>query len=184
MNMRWLLTWKYDEKYAAVGGRKAKARAVILGSQDPNYSVREVSAPTPTRGGRQLFFQYCSWKKFAIQKGDVSGAFLQGDDLQEDMWCQPLPEICHELGMAEDTPMLMRKAAYGLVQAPLHWYGSVCAFLSSLGYRRLKTEPCTWIYLNEKNEVKSIVYGHVDDFMFGGSKESATHLKLMAAIQK
>ena len=121
LGMRWLLSWKYDEKYKDEGGRKAKARAIILGYQDHNYQHRETSAPTPSKSGRQLYFQMAAWKRFKVEKGDISGAFLQGDDLEEDMWCRPLPEICKELGIAEGTPMLMKKAAYGLVQAPLHW---------------------------------------------------------------
>ena len=184
MGMRWLLTWKYDEKYINKGGRKAKARAVVLGFQDPKYSSREASAPTPTKAGRQLFLQYCSWRKFRLQKGDVSGAFLQGDDLQEEMWCRPLPEICKQLGVEDGTPMLMKKAAYGLVQAPLHWYRSVCSFLSSLGYVRLKTEPCCWIYKDTNGVVRSLIHGHVDDFLFAGDKECEIHKNLMDQIKK
>ena len=120
--MRWLLTWKYDEKYTEQGGRKAKARAIVLGYQDPQYAQRETSSPTPTKAGRQLFLQQAAWRRFRVEKGDVSGAFLEGDNLDEAMWCRSLPEICRALGMEENTPMLMAKAAYGLVQAPLHRY--------------------------------------------------------------
>ena len=70
LGMRWLLTWKIDgEKYRDTGGRKAKARAIILGYHDPSYQYRETSAPTPSRAGRQLFFQMCSWKRFRVSKG-------------------------------------------------------------------------------------------------------------------
>ena len=113
VGMRWLLSWKYDDKYEE--GRKAKARAIVLGYQDPSYASRPTAAPTPSRAGMQLFFQYCSWQKFKIEKGDVSGAFLQGDDLDEELWCRPLKETTDYLRIPEGTPMLMRKAAYGLV---------------------------------------------------------------------
>ena len=128
-----------DEKYHEQGGRKAKARAIILGYQDPRYEERKTSAPTPSKSGRQLFFQFCAWKKLKLAKGDVSGAFLQGMDLEEEMWCRPVKEICDDLGVGEGTPLLLRKAAYGLVQAPLHWYHSISKFLGEIGYRRLQT---------------------------------------------
>ena len=48
--------------------------------------------------------------------------------------------------MEENTPMLLQRAAYGLVQAPLHWYQSVCNTLAELGYQRLVTEPRCWIF--------------------------------------
>ena len=182
LGMRWLLTWKYGEQYP--GGCKAKARGVILGYQDPNYAERPTSAPTPTRSGRQLFWQYCSWKKFKIRKGDVSGAFLQGKDLEEEIWCRPVKEITDELGLSEGTPMLMRKAAYGLVQAPLVWFESINEFLQELGYRQLKVEPCCWVWTDHHGIVKSIVHSHVDDLMFAGRDNCPQHEKLLEKMRQ
>ena len=79
--------------------------------------------------------------------------------------------------------MLLRKAAFGLVQAPLHWYQSICKKLANLGYQRLVTEPCCWIWLDEEGEVRSIIHGHVDDFMFGGGKDDPIHNMLMGELQ-
>ena len=133
MGMRWLLTWKPTED----GGRKAKARAIVLGYQDPNYKDRDTSAPTPSKAGRQLFLHMCSWKRFRVAKGDVSGAFLQGMQVSDRMFCRPVDEICTAMGAEPGTAMAMRKAAYGLVQAPLQWYKSICVFLQEIGYTRL-----------------------------------------------
>ena len=184
VGMRWLLTWKYDEKYKDQGGRKAKARAIVLGYQDPRYEERKTSAPTPSKSGRQLFFQYCAWQKMRLSKGDISGAFLQGQDLSEELWCRPVKEICEELGVSEGTPMLLKKAAYGLVQAPLHWYQSISTYLEEIGYHKLWTEPCCWIWVDKEGVVRSIIHGHVDDFMFGGRDNDEIHTGLMRDIQK
>ena len=180
MGMRWLLTWKVAPEEP--GGRKAKARAIILGYQDPNYEHRETSAPTPSKAGRQLFLQLCSWRRFRLMKADVSGAFLQGDDVEEELWCRPVAEICAEMGVSEGTPMLLRKAAYGLVQAPLQWYKSVCNKMKSMGYYRLITEPCCWILQDETGQVCSIIHAHVDDFMIGGAGE--LHEKKMEELKQ
>ena len=133
--------------------------------QDPNIPREKPQRLLQRRLGHNCFFKYCARQKFLIEKGDISGAFLQGDDLEEEMWHRPSREICKELGVSEGTPMLIRKAAYGLVQAPLHWHKSVCAFLKQIGYRRLKTEPRCWVF-KDKTGVKSITHGHVDDFLF------------------
>ena len=45
LRMRWILTYKMDES----GGKKAKARAVILGFQDLDYHNSPTFAPTMTR---------------------------------------------------------------------------------------------------------------------------------------
>ena len=49
INMRWVLTWKQLD----TGGRKAKARAVLLGYQDPAYEHRATTSPVMSRQTRQ-----------------------------------------------------------------------------------------------------------------------------------
>ena len=179
MGMRWLLSWKPTED----GGKKAKARAIVLGYQDPSYKDRETSAPTPTRAGRQLFLQLCSWRRFKLEKGDVSGAFLQGEQVKDTMFCRPVEEICKAMGAPEGTVMLMRKAAYGLVQAPLQWYWSVCTFLQEIGYTKLQSEPCCWIWIDSHGQVVSAIHGHVDDFLFAGKEGCPQHAELMRKVK-
>ena len=184
VGMRWILTWKslHDEQQ----GKKAKARAVILGYQDKSYEYKQTTSPTLSRAGRQAFLAFCAQQHFRVQKGDVSSAFLQGDLLGEKqgMWVIPTDEICKALGVAPGTATRLQRAAYGLVEAPLWWYKSVSGFLQSLGYTRLRSEPCLWIYHDDQGKPRSIISGHVDDFLFGGSSEDPMHLSLMAKIQK
>ena len=87
------------------------------------------------------------------------------------------------MGIDVGTPMVMKKAAYGLVQAPLQWYRSVCSFMQSIGYHRLKTEPCCWIYVHE-GCVKSTCHAHVDDFMVGGADGCLVHQHLMTQLKQ
>eukprot|EP00435_Cladocopium_sp_Y103_P018219 s2415_g4.t1 len=181
IGMRWLLTWKSLQD--GTNDKKAKARAVIIGYQDKSYEHKQTASPTLSRVGRQAFLMFCAQMHFRIQKGDVSAAFLQGDQLENDMWVVPTKEICHALGVPEGTTTKLQRAAYGLVEAPLWWYKSVSKFLESLGYTRLKSEPCIWVYFDADNKPRSIISGHVDDFLFGGASHDEVHLKLMAAIQ-
>lgn len=77
--------------------------------------------------------------------------------------------------------MLMVKAAYGLVQAPLQWYKSVCSFLQQLGCRRLKTEPCCWVF-SQDGQVKSAIHAHVDDFLIAGRPGCPIHKELVDKV--
>ena len=70
IGMRWILTWKLKED----GARKAKARAVLLGYQDGSYEHRATTSPVMTRQSRQLILQMAAWKRWQVQKGDVTGA--------------------------------------------------------------------------------------------------------------
>ena len=181
VGMRWILTWKSLQD--GTDAKKAKARAVILGYQDKSYEHKQTASPTLSKVGRQAFLVYCAQKHFRIQKGDVSSAFLQGDILEEEMWVMPTKEICSALGAPEGTVTKLQRAAYGLVEAPLWWYKSVSKFLASIGYVCVKSEPCIWVYFDDHQQARSIICGHVDDFLFGGSPNDDVHLKLMAAIQ-
>lgn len=162
MKMRWILTWKFSKETSE---KKAKARAVILGFQDPLYEYRPTASPTMTRTTRQIFLTYCAAYKFLVEKGDVSGAFLQGRTYSKDLFVEPLEEICHELKLPAGSVTKLTRAAYGLVEAPLEWYLTVDEFLTSIGFQRLKCDPCAWGYFDEKHRPIGWICGHVDDFL-------------------
>eukprot|EP00435_Cladocopium_sp_Y103_P048422 s1300_g14.t1 len=121
IRMRWILTWKYKDD----GSKKAKSRAVLLGYQDPCYEQRATNSPTTTRQTRQIQLQLSASLKFRMHKGDVTGAFLQSRPYPGELYCIPAPEICEAMGLPPESITKVRKACYGLVDAPLEWYRSV-----------------------------------------------------------
>ena len=181
MRMRWLLVWKWDDE----GNKKAKARIVVQGYQDPHYEYREVSAPVVSRSGRQCFLQLCANKKLTVTKGDVTGAFLQGDIYSDqDLLCVPPEELCLAMNIPPKSICRLRKAAYGLVQAPLYWYKTVCRFLEEIGYRRLLTDPCIWVFYDSNKQLRSAICAHVDDFVFAGKEGDMLYNELIEKIKK
>lgn len=180
LKMRWVLTWKVNPDTQA---KKAKARAVILGYLDPDYERRPSTSPTVTRTSRQLFLQMAASFHFEIEKGDVSGAFLQGREFQRQVLCQPLPEICEALKLPSGSVTRLTRAAYGLVEAPLEWYLTVNAFLEELGFLRQQSDPCVWSLFAEDQSVIGWVCGHVDDFLFAGSLSDPRWIEIRKRIQ-
>ena len=164
VGMRWILTWKMQDS----GEPKAKARAVLLGYQDPAYEHRATTAPVLTRQTRQLLLQLAANRRWKILKGDVSGAFLQGRNYPDELYCVPCPEICREMGLPAETVTRLKKACYGLVDAPLEWYKTVASYLESLGLERLWSDACAWVWRKD-GYVRGMISGHVDDFIFAGS---------------
>ena len=194
LKMRWILTWKVDEeskegnpvKRDHLGNPlKPKARAVVLGYMDPLYEHRPTSSPTMSRTTRQLFLQNCANHQFTVEKGDISGAFLQGDDFGPDrpMMCEPLPEICDALGVPRESTMLLTKAAYGLVEAPIQWYLSVSRFLESIGGERQLSDPTCWGFFKQDRTPIGWICGHVDDFLFGGNLRDPEWQEIRKKIQ-
>ena len=99
VGMRWILTWKLRDD----GSRKAKARTVLLGYMDPCYEHRCTAAPVMTRQSRQMHLQMAAWKRWKIRKGDVSGAFLQGREYPDTLYCTPTKEICEAMNIPENS---------------------------------------------------------------------------------
>ena len=164
MKMRWVLTWKKNED---TGEKKAKARCVILGYLDPMYEHRQVASPTMSRSSRQMFLAVAAAHKFRVSKGDVSGAFLQGREYSGEAYVIPTPDICAAMELPENSVTRLKRACYGLVDAPLEWFLTVRDFLLSLGFRQCVCDPCCFVLIRE-GRLRGMITGHVDDFMFAG----------------
>ena len=162
LRMRWVLTWKKVED-----GVKPKARAVVLGYLDPDYANRPTFAPTMTRHSRQLLLQWAANKQAHVWKGDVSAAFLQGRTYDRDLFLIPTNEICAAMKLPPESIVKMRKACYGLVEAPIEWFETMNTHLKSLGFHQLLSDPCSW-KLCENGQTIALISGHVDDFLFTG----------------
>ena len=129
IKMRWLLTWKVKED----GSTKPKARAILLGYQDPEYEHRSTTSPVMTKQTRQLMLAATALFGWKVWKGDVTGAFLQGRTYPGELYCIPCDEICSAMGLDKGSITRVRKGCYGLVDAPIEWYRSVSEYLETLG---------------------------------------------------
>ena len=179
IGMRWILTWKSKED----GARRAKARAVLLGYQDPAYEHRATTAPVMTRQSRQLILQIATNRRWTVQKGDVSGAFLQGRQYPSDLYCIPCDEICQAMQLPPGTVTKLKRACYGLVDAPLEWYRTVHEFLLELGFQRIWSDACVWTWRKD-GILRGVISGHVDDFLFGGSSTDREWQTIIQQIQQ
>ncbi|OLP94836.1 Copia protein [Symbiodinium microadriaticum] len=178
VGMRWILTWKLRDD----GSYKAKARAVLLGYQDPSYEHRATTAPVMTRQTRQMMLQAAAMHQWRLRKGDVSGAFLQGREYPDVLHCIPCDEICSAMGLEKGAVTRLRKACYGLVDAPLEWYRTVATYLEQLGLQRLWSDACAWVW-RPQGQLRGMISGHVDDFLFGGRDDDKEWQNILDQIK-
>ena len=178
VGMHWILTWKVKDD----GTTRAKARAVLLGYQDPGYAHRATTAPVMTRQSRQLMLHIASTKRWRVYKGDITGAFLQGREYPDTLYCIPCPEICEAMNLPIGSITKLKKACYGLVDAPLEWYRTVSEFFQQIGLERMWSDACMWVW-RPQGEVRGMVSGHVDDFLFGGSEGDSEWQEIIKQIK-
>ena len=182
MRMRWVLTWKSDPQPDNPEMRKAKARLVVVGFEDPDLTQVPRASPTMTRRTRQLVYVLARLKGWRTMKADVKAAFLQGEGSQQqrEIFAMPPSELSDAMNIPQGEAIQLVKAAYGLVNAPAEWYKSVHATLSRLGFQRLRTEPCCWRlirYAAGKPILLGLVVAHVEDFILAGNENEEQWLQ-------
>lgn len=77
IEMRWILTWKVKDD----GSCKPKARAILLGYQDPAYEHRATTTPVMTKQSRQMLLQVAAIKQWLTQKGTSQGLFWRRENI-------------------------------------------------------------------------------------------------------
>ena len=107
-------------------------------------------------------------------------------ELTETLYCIPTDEICAALKIPNGSVTRLRRAAYGLVQAPLQWYLTIAEFLEKIGLERLRSDPCAWVWRpgDKTGKPRAMVVGHVDDFLFAGSDHDTGWQDLVRRIKE
>ena len=135
---RWILTWKpLDEQTVQETGkhRKAKARLVVLGYEDPDLDSVQRDSPTLGRDSRMLALQMIASQRWSLRSFDIATAFLRGSK-QDDriLAIEPPEELRQKLGLKSNETCELLKGAYGLVNAPLLWYAELRKALLGLEF--------------------------------------------------
>ena len=97
------------------------------------------------------------------------------------MYCIPTPDICKALGIPEGSITKLKKACYGLVEAPLESFLTVSEFFLEIGFVRLKSDRCCWVKY-EGDVLIGMICGHVDDFLLAGNMQDPRWLQITKTI--
>ena len=81
------------------------------------------------------------------------------------------------------TVTKMKRACYGVVDAPLEWYRTVSEFLEKLGFERQWSDACSWVK-RKNGQLLGVIAGHVDDFLFTGNEEDPEWQDLIRRIKE
>ena len=173
LRSRWILTWKaINEEDSTKPQRKAKARLVVLGFQDPKLCEVARDSPTLTREGRNTVLQTISSRRWELASFDIKTAFLRGQsDKNNPLAMEPPPELRKKLNLSQDQVCSLVGNAYGRVDAPLLFYKELSKQLQTLHFTRHPLEPCIYILESVKDNHRTlhgIIGTHVDDGICGG----------------
>ncbi|GJZ66508.1 retrovirus-related pol polyprotein from transposon TNT 1-94 [Tanacetum coccineum] len=157
INMKWLWKNKHDEKNTII---RNKASLVAKGyNQQEGINFKESFSPVARWEAVRLFVAYAAHKSFPIYQMDVKIAFLN-EPLKVEVYVnQPdgfvdphrLDKVCH-----------LKKALFGLKQAPRAWYDELSNFLVSKGLSKgieIHQSPCG-IFINQAKYAQEILKKH------------------------
>ena len=137
MRARWVLTWK--------SSGKAKARLCVLGFQDPDLTEVSRDSPTLSAASEALIMQWVASHKYRLISGDIKTAFLSGDEDVRNIFISPPDDVRQMLNVDHETVLRLRKAVYGLVNAPKKWWDRLKKSLIQHGFTSCALDPCAFV---------------------------------------
>nr|GEY27886.1 retrovirus-related Pol polyprotein from transposon TNT 1-94 [Tanacetum cinerariifolium] len=160
--LKWLLKNKHDEENTVI---QNKSRLVMRGyCQQKGIDFKEFFALVARMEAMRIFLAYTAHKSFTMFQMDVKTAFLHGT-LKEDMY------VCQLEGFIDaDHPShvyKLKKALYGLEQAPRASYDELSMFLLQNHFFKGTTDPTLFIKCFDDDIL--VVQVYVDDIIFGST---------------
>jgi hypothetical protein len=161
IGLKWVFKVKRDEHDTIV---KHKARLVAKGYvQGPGIDFEEVFAPVARLESVRMLSAVAAHEGWEVHHMDAKSAFLNGE-LQEEVYVvQPVGFVVKG---AEHKVLKLKKALYGLRQAPRAWNVKLDSCLLSLCYQKSKAEH--GVYVRGTGEAKLVVGVYVDDLIITG----------------
>jgi len=169
IGVKWIFKTKLKENGEI---NKFKTRLVAKGyAQQYGMDYTKVFAPVTKHDTIWIILSTAAHHGWSIFQLDVKSAFLHGE-LNEEIYVQQ-PTGFMKIG-EEEKVYKLRKALYGLIQAPRAWYNKIENYFLHNGFER-----CLWEHTLFTKSVEGgkllIVSLYVDDLIYTGNDVSLCH---------
>ena len=165
ITLKWVFKLKRDEAGAIV---KHKARLVARGFlQQEGIDFDDAFAPVARMESVRLLLALAALKGWHVHHMDVKSAFLNGD-LKEEVYVHQPPGFA--IPGKEGKVLRLRKALYGLRQAPRAWNAKLDSTLKRMGFMPSPHEAA--IYRRGNGGSALLVGVYVDDLVITGAKDA------------
>lgn len=156
---------------------KLKSRLVARGNeQEEGLDYIETFSSVVRSATIRTVLHVAVTKKWSLKQLDVQNAFLHGD-LKETVFMKQPPGF--EDPNKPDHVWRLRKAIYGLKQAPCAWFDKFSFFLLDFGFKCSFSDPSLFIYHHGADVIYLLLY--VDDMILTGNNNGLLD-KLLAQL--
>jgi hypothetical protein len=156
------ITWAFRKKLGSNNEiTEFKARICVQGfRQTFELDFFAKYAPTGKPCSLRLLISFAVNNDMKIHQLDVRSAFLTCP-LEDKVTVTPPPGYVGP----SNTVFELKKAVYGLRQAPLAWYKRLLNFLKSIDFKISVSNPCVFGRENQPDRPMTWIYAHVDDLV-------------------
>ncbi len=158
MSTRWVVTEKRRDDAVLV-----KARLVVRGFEEKEPIQSD--SPTAGKDTLRIVLSLSSTMTWKLNTIDIKAAFLQGKEIDRDIYLQPPVEAD-----SDGKLWKLRKCVYGLNDASRQWYFSVRSELLKSGCVQSVIDPALF-YWHSGDQLSGFFLMHVDDFIWSGTEE-------------
>ena len=164
IGLRWVFKLKKNSNGEIA---RYKARLVAKGYvQKAGIDYDEVFAPVARMDTVRMLIALAALNSWFVHHLDVKSAFLN-EDLEETVYVKQ-PEGYIQEGK-EHLVLNLKKALYGLTQAPRAWNLKLDSCLKSMGFMRCEQDHA--VYVQRSSNCILIIGVYVDDLLITGSHE-------------
>ena len=156
---RWIVNRKEEHDGLKVN---LKARYCLRGFKE-DVKPRSDS-PTVDRISTKLLYAIAGNEGWRLESIDVTAAFLQGSELDRDIFVTPPKEA-----KMDGFLWKMKKAAYGLYDASRRWWMKVMEVMIELGGKTLVGDE-SLVCFHKDGRLIGLISLHVDDFQGAGNE--------------
>ena len=120
--------------------------------------------------------QWVASHKYRLISGDIKTAFLSGNEDVRNIFISPLDDVRQMLNVDHETVLRLRKAVYGLVNAPKKWWDRLKKSLIQHEFTSCALDPCAFV-LRMNGKIHGVLGVHVDDVIGGGDDRIMTAVR-------
>ena len=142
----------------------ARSRIVVPGHLDQDLGEFRNDAPTAPQAAIHLLMMLAATWRWVISAFDVEAAFLNGVALKRVLYARPPMDL---KGQDPRGLWRLKKAVFGLTEAPRYWWLRIREDLLATGWIELRFLAATFLLYDGDKVVGALVL-HVDDGLTAG----------------
>ena len=155
--IRWVVSRKPNDGK----DQPVKARLCMRGDLEQGKGSIRADSPTAGKDTLKLAMLVAANEGFAIKSIDIKSAYLQGCDLQRDIFVRPPPEA------NSNKLWRLKKAAYGIMDGGRLFYIRLQEELKKLGLHEVHSDGALFTYV-VNGKLHGLIASHVDDLLLAG----------------